>query len=103
MMYPEDSETDSGEEISEPSARRLAVRDLERRRDSEQLDSMERELDLERRNFQLRYEQLAGEKGDLKTEVIRLREKVELLSLEKNMLEQQVVETVGRKVRQEEE
>ena len=32
-MYPEDSETDSGEEISEPSARRLAVRDLERRID----------------------------------------------------------------------
>ena len=32
-MYPEDSETDSGEDISEPSARRLAVRDLERRID----------------------------------------------------------------------
>ena len=32
-MYPEDSETDSGEDISEPSARRLAVRELERRID----------------------------------------------------------------------
>lgn len=55
------------------------------------------QLDMERRNFQLRYDQLAGERTDLKTEVIRLREKVELLSVEKNMLEHQVVETVGRK------
>ena len=45
------------------------------------------QLDMERRNFQLRYDQLAGERTDLKTEVIRLREKVELLSVEKNMLE----------------
>ena len=55
------------------------------------------QLDMERRNFQLRYDQLAGERTDLKNEVIRLREKVELLSVEKNMLEHQVVETVGRK------
>ena len=60
------------------------------------------QLDLERRNFQLRYEQLAGEKADLKTEVIRLREKVELLSVEKTLLEQQAVETVGRKEEEEE-
>ena len=61
------------------------------------------QLDLERRNFQLRYEQLAGEKGDLKAEVSRLREKVELLSLEKSLLEQQVADTASRKVREEEE
>ena len=60
------------------------------------------QLDLERRNFQLRYEQLAGEKADLKTEVIRLREKVELLSVEKTLLEQQAVETIGRKEEEEE-
>ena len=59
------------------------------------------QLDLERRNFQLRYEQLAGEKGDLKAEVSRLREKVELLSLEKNLLEQQGEERVSSKARQE--
>ena len=61
------------------------------------------QLDLERRNFQLRYEQLAAEKGDLKAEVVRLREKLDLLSLEKNLLEQQVVETVSAKAREEEE
>ena len=61
------------------------------------------QLDLERRNFQLRYEQLAAEKGDLKAEVVRLREKLDLLSLEKNLLEQQVVETVSAKAKEEEE
>ena len=61
------------------------------------------QLDMERRNFQLRYDQLAGERTDLKTEVIRLREKVELLSVEKNMLEHQVVDTVARKDTKEQE
>ena len=61
------------------------------------------QLDMERRNFQLRYEQLAGEKGDLKAEVSRLRDKLELLLQEKNLLEQQQVETVNSKAREEEE
>ena len=75
----------------------------ERRRHSEQMDSMERERDLERRNFQLRYEQMQVERDSLKKEVSGLKDKVGLLNVEKNLLEEQMMETVQHQAIKEEE
>jgi len=75
----------------------------ERRRHSEQMDSMERERDLERRNFQLRYEQMQEERDSLKKEVSGLKDKVGLLNVEKNLLEEQMMETVQHQAIKEEE
>merc|ERR550525_2361104 len=53
---------------------------------------MERERDMERRNATLRYQQLQEEKDKLKQEVERLQEKVRLIHLEKEQLDEQVAE-----------
>jgi len=75
----------------------------ERKLHSDLLDSMERERDLERRNFQLRYDQMSEERDSLSCEVVGLREKLELVSLEKSMLEQQVEESLSRQEQAEED
>ena len=75
----------------------------ERRRHSEQMDSIEKERDLERRNFQLRYEQMQEERDTLKKEVSSLKDKVGLLNVEKNLLEEQMMETVQHQAVKEEE
>ena len=76
--------------------------EVERRRHSEQMDSLEKERDLERRNFQLRYEQMLAERDKFKSEVNGLRDKVGLLSVEKTMLEEQVMESVKNQAAKEE-
>merc|ERR550525_2175552 len=50
---------------------------------------MERERDMERRNATLRYQQLQEERDKLKQEVERLQEKVRLIHLEKELMEEQ--------------
>jgi len=69
--------------------------EAEKRLHSEELDSLGRERDLERRNFQLKFEQMQEEKEMLKKEVTSLREKVDLLNTEKNLLEDQMIENVN--------
>lgn len=68
----------------------------EKRRHSEQMDSLERERDLERRNYQLRFEQMQEERDKLKREVVGLKDKVGLLSVEKTLLEEQMMENVRK-------
>eukprot|EP00091_Calanus_sinicus_P009098 TRINITY_DN21490_c0_g1_i1.p1 TRINITY_DN21490_c0_g1~~TRINITY_DN21490_c0_g1_i1.p1 ORF type:complete len:200 (-),score=81.50 TRINITY_DN21490_c0_g1_i1:133-732(-) len=55
---------------------------------------MERERDLERRNFQLRFEQFTEEQDGLRKEVEKLKEKVKLINLEKEHMETQMVQLV---------
>ena len=57
-----------------------------------EMAGMERERDMERRNATLRYQQLQDEKDKLKQEVERLQEKVRLIHLEKEQLDEQVAE-----------
>ena len=57
-----------------------------------EMAGMERERDMERRNATLRYQQLQEEKDKLKQEVERLQEKVRLIHLEKEQLDEQVAE-----------
>lgn len=68
--------------------------DVERQRHAEQLEAMERERDLERRNFQLRFEQFTEEQDGLRKEVEQLKEKVKLINLEKEHMETQMVQLV---------
>merc|ERR1712142_43469 len=53
--------------------------------------AMERERDLERRNFQLRFEQFEDEQQRLKKEVEDLKGKLKLVNLEKDHLEEQII------------
>merc|ERR1712142_332639 len=53
--------------------------------------AMERERDLERRNFQLRFEQFEDEQQRLKKEVENLKGKLKLVNLEKDHLEEQII------------
>ena len=69
--------------------------EAEKRLHSEELDSLGRERDLERRNFQLKFEQMLEEKEMLKKEVTSLRDKVDLLNMEKNLLEDQMIDNVN--------
>ena len=69
--------------------------EAEKRLHSEELDSLGRERDLERRNFQLKFEQMQEEKEKLKNEVTSLRDKVDLLNTEKNLLEEQMIDNVN--------
>ena len=69
--------------------------EAEKRLHSEELDSLGRERDLERRNFQLKFEQMQEEKEKLKKEVTSLRDKVDLLNTEKNLLEEQMIDNVN--------
>ena len=64
---------------------------------------MERERDLERRNFQLKFEQIQEERDALKGEVKGLRDKLDLLSVEKTLLEEQMTENVNSQATKEEE
>jgi len=64
----------------------------ERERWREEMAGVERERDLERRNSTLRYQQLQEERDQLKEEVERLQEKVRMIHLEKEQLDEQVVE-----------
>jgi len=67
---------------------------VERQRHAEQLGAVERERDLERRNFQLRFEQMQEEQERLRREVDDLKEKVRLVNMEKELMEDQVAEMV---------
>lgn len=69
--------------------------EAEKRLHSDELDSLGRERDLERRNFQLKFEQMQEEKEKLKKEVSSLRDKVDLLNTEKNLLEDQMIDNVN--------
>lgn len=66
----------------------------ERQRHTEQFEAMKRERDLERRNFQLRFEQFTEEQDGLRKEVEKLKEKVKLINLEKENMETQMVQLV---------
>lgn len=68
--------------------------DVERQRHAEQLEAMERERDLERRNFQLRFEQFTEEQDGLRKDVEQLKEKAKLINLEKEHMETQMVQLV---------
>jgi len=70
---------------------RLAV---ERQRHADQLEGVERERNLERKNFQLRFEQFQEEQDTLKKEVDQLKEKLKLVNLEKESMETQMVQLV---------
>merc|ERR1712088_190916 len=65
---------------------------VERERWRDQMAGLEKERDMERRNSALRYQQLQEEKDQLKQEVERLQEKVRLIHLEKEQLDEQVAE-----------
>jgi len=67
---------------------------VERERWRDQMAGLERERDMERRNSALRYQQLQEEKDQLKQEVERLQEKVRLIHLEKEQLDEQVAELI---------
>jgi cell division protein FtsB len=67
---------------------------VERERWREEMAGVERERDMERRNSALRYQQLQEEKDQLKQEVERLQEKVRLIHLEKEQLDEQVAELI---------
>merc|ERR1712173_12406 len=54
----------------------------------------ERERNLERRNFQLRFEQFQEEQDTLRKEVDQLKEKLKLVNLEKESMEAQMVQLV---------
>ena len=66
----------------------------ERERWREEMAGVERERDMERRNSALRYQQLQEEKDQLKQEVERLQEKVRLIHLEKEQLDEQVADLI---------
>ena len=66
----------------------------ERERWREEMAGMEREMDLERRNSTLRYQQLQEERDQMKQEVERLQEKVRMIHLEKEQLDEQVAELI---------
>ena len=68
--------------------------DVERQRHIDQLGAMERERDLERRNFQLMFEQFQEEQEKLRRKVDNLTEKVKLVNLEKEHMEKQMTELV---------
>jgi len=70
---------------------RLAV---ERQRHADQLEGVERERDLERRNFQLRFEQFQEDQDTMRKEVDQLKEKLKLVNLEKESMEAQMVQLV---------
>jgi len=70
---------------------RLAV---ERQRHADQIEGVERERNLERRNFQLRFEQFQEEQDTLRKEVDQLKEKLKLVNLEKESMEAQMVQLV---------
>jgi len=70
---------------------RLAV---ERQRHADQLEGVERERDLERRNFQLRFEQFQEDQDAMRKEVDQLKEKLKLVNLEKESMEAQMVQLV---------
>merc|ERR550525_265576 len=59
-----------------------------------EMAGVERERDMERRNSTLRYQQLQEERDKLKQEVERLQEKVRLIHLEKEQLNEQVAELI---------
>merc|ERR1719461_2394933 len=61
----------------------------EKERCREEVVGMERQMDMERRNSALRYQQLQEERDNLKQEVDRLQEKVRLIHMEKEQLEEQ--------------
>ena len=65
---------------------------VEKERWREEMAGVERERDMERRNSTLRYQQLQEERDKLKQEVERLQEKVRLIHLEKEQLDEQVAE-----------
>jgi len=67
---------------------------VERQRHAEQLSSVERERDLERRNFQLRFEQFQEEQDRLRREVEDLKEKVRLVNIEKDHMEEHMAEVI---------
>merc|ERR550525_712660 len=69
---------------------------VEKERWREEMAGMERERDMERRNATLRYQQLQEEKDKLKQEVERLQEKVRLIHLEKEQLDEQVAELMEK-------
>ena len=91
--------TDLEEEIS--SSILLARKHGEERLETERLNhselvkAMERERDLERRNFQLRFEQFEEERDRLKKEVEDMKRKLNLVYLEKDHLEEQVAHLEG--------
>jgi len=70
---------------------RLAV---ERQRHADQMEGVERERNLERRNFQLRFEQFQEDQDTLRKEVDQLKEKLKLVNLEKESMEAQMVQLV---------
>jgi len=70
---------------------RLAV---ERQRHADQMEGVERERNLERRNFQLRFEQFQEDQDTLRKEVDQLKEKLKLVNLEKENMEAQMVQLV---------
>merc|ERR1719461_2137828 len=61
----------------------------EKERCREEVVGMERQMDMERRNSALRYQQLQEERDNLKQEVDRLQEKVRLIHMEKELLDEQ--------------
>jgi len=69
----------------------------EREKHAEHIESLQRERDLERRNFQLRFEMFQEDQDRLKKEVENLKEKVKLINLEKESLETQIVELADHK------
>merc|ERR1719233_1122339 len=64
------------------------------------VSAMEREMDLERRNFQLRFEQLEEEQERMKKVVEDLRGKLNLVNLEKEHMERQLNLLEGEKMSQ---
>jgi len=76
--------------------------DAERRRHSDQMDSIDRERELERKNFHFKYEMLQDEKEEMKKEIQNLKDKVGLLNVEKTLLEEQMMENVHRAAAREE-
>jgi len=66
--------------------------EVERQRHRDMMESKEREMNLERKNFQLRFEQFQEEQKHLQNEVEALKEKVRLINIEKAQLEEQKFE-----------
>jgi len=96
--------TDLEEEIS--SSILLARKHGEERLEDEKINhanlvrAMERERDLERRNFQLRFEQFEEDQERMKKEVEDLKGKLKLVNLEKDHLEKQLNLLEDEKIRQ---
>jgi len=64
--------------------------EFEKQRHSDEMESLKRERDLERRNFLLKIEQFQDDQDRLEKEVRVLREKVNLINIEKEELEKQM-------------